>query len=42
MKRFVILIALLAFIAGTFAAMVLASADPHGDRMRYDCKSGAR
>jgi hypothetical protein len=42
MKRFVILTAPLAFIAGTFAAMVPASADPHGDRMRYDCKSGAR
>ncbi len=42
MKRFVILTALLTFIAGTFAAMVPASADPHGDRMRYECKSGLR
>ncbi len=25
-----------------FAAMTPASADPHGDRMRSDCKSGAR
>ncbi len=42
MKRFVILTALLTFIAGTFAAMAPASADPHGDRFRADCKSGAR
>ena len=42
MKRFVILTALLTFIAGTFAAMVPAFADAHGDRMRYDCKSGLR
>jgi hypothetical protein len=42
MKRFVILTALLTFVAGTFTAMAPASADPHGDRMRYDCKSGAR
>jgi hypothetical protein len=42
MKRFVLLTALLTFIAGTFAAMVPASADPHGDRFRQDCKSGAR
>jgi hypothetical protein len=42
MKRFVILTALLTFIAGTFATMVPAAADPHGDRMRNDCKSGAR
>ena len=38
MKRFVILTALLTFIAGTFATMVPAAAD----RMRNDCKSGAR
>ena len=42
MKRFVILTALFSFIAGTFAAMAPASADPHGDRMRYECKSGLR
>ena len=42
MKRFVILTALLAFIAGTFAAMVPASAHPHRACLRYDCKSGAR
>ncbi len=42
MKRFILLTALLTFIAGTFAAMVPASADPHGDRMRHDCKPAAR
>jgi hypothetical protein len=42
MKRFVILTALLTFIAGTLAAMAPVSADPHSDRMRNDCKSGAR
>jgi len=42
MKRFVLLTALFTFIAGTFAAMAPASADPHGDRFRQDCKSGAR
>ena len=42
MKRFVILTALLTFIAGTFAAMAPASADPHGDRFRAYCTSGAR
>lgn len=42
MKRFVLLTALFTFIAGTFAAIVPASADPHGDRMRSDCKSGLR
>ena len=42
MKRFIVLTALFTFIAGSFAAMAPASADPHGDRMRQDCKSGAR
>jgi hypothetical protein len=42
MKRFVILTVLFAFIAGAFAAMAPASADPHGDRFKADCKSGAR
>jgi hypothetical protein len=42
MKRFILVTALLTFIAGTFAAMAPASADPHGDRMRSDCKSGLR
>lgn len=42
MKRFVLVTALLTFIAGTFAAMVPAAADPHGDRMRRDCATGAR
>ena len=42
MKRFVILTVLFTFIAGAFAAMAPASADPHGDRFRADCKSGAR
>jgi hypothetical protein len=42
MKRFVILTVLFTFIAGAFAAMAPASADPHGDRFKADCKSGAR
>ena len=42
MKRFILVTALLTFIAGTLAAMVPASADPHGDRMRRDCATGAR
>ena len=42
MKRFILVTALLTFIAGTFAAIVPASADKHGDRMRQDCKSGLR
>lgn len=42
MKRFILITALFTFIAGTFAAMAPASADPHGDRMRRDCASGAR
>ena len=42
MKRFVILTVLFAVIAGAFAAMAPASADPHGDRFKADCKSGAR
>ena len=42
MKRFVILTVLLTFIAGTFAAMAPASADPHGDRFKSDCKRGLR
>ena len=42
MKRFVIFTFLFTFVAGAFAAMAPASADPHGDRMRYDCKSGGR
>ena len=42
MKRFILLTALLTFIAGTFAAIVPAAADKHGDRMRQDCKSGLR
>jgi hypothetical protein len=42
MKRFVLVTALLTFIAGTFAAIAPASADKHGDRMRQDCKSGLR
>jgi hypothetical protein len=36
MKRFVILTVLFTFIAGAFAAMAPASADPHGDRFRAD------
>ena len=42
MKRFILLTVLLASVAGAFAAMTPASADPHGDRMKQDCKSGAR
>ena len=42
MKRFILVTALLTFIAGTFAAMVPAFADKHGDRMRRDCATGAR
>ena len=42
MKRFILVTALLTFIAGTLAAIVPASADKHGDRMRQDCKSGLR
>jgi hypothetical protein len=42
MKRFILVTALLTFIAATFAAMAPASADPHGDRMRRDCATGAR
>jgi hypothetical protein len=42
MKRFVIATVLFTFIAGAFAAMAPASADPHGDRFKADCKSGAR
>lgn len=42
MKRFILLTALLTFIAATFAAMAPASADKHGDRMRRDCATGAR
>ena len=42
MKRLILLTALFTFIAGTIAAMAPASADPHGDRMRYECKSGLR
>jgi hypothetical protein len=42
MKRFVMLTVLLASIAGAFAALSPASADPHGDRMKRDCASGAR
>jgi hypothetical protein len=42
MKRFVILTVLFTFIAGAFAAMAPASADPHGDRFKAECKSGAR
>jgi hypothetical protein len=42
MKRFILLTALFTFIAGTLAAIVPASADPHGDRMRHECKSGLR
>ena len=42
MKRFILLTALFTFIAGTFAALVPAAADPHGARMRSDCKSGLR
>jgi hypothetical protein len=42
MKRFVFLTVLFTFIAGAFAAMAPASADPHGDRFKADCKSGAR
>ena len=40
MKRFILLTALFTFIAGTIAAIVPASAQPHGDRMRHECKSG--
>jgi hypothetical protein len=42
MKRFILVTALLTFIAGTFVAIVPAAADKHGDRMRQDCKSGLR
>ena len=42
MKRFILLTVLLASVAGAFAAMTPASADPHGDRMKRDCNSGAR
>ena len=42
MKRIILLTTLLTWIAGTFAAMTPASADPHGDRMRHECKSGLR
>ncbi len=42
MKRFVIVTVLFTFIAGAFAAMAPASADPHGDRFRHECKSGLR
>ena len=42
MKRFILLTALFTFIAGTLAAIVPASADKHGDRMRHECKSGLR
>ena len=42
MKRFILVTSLLTFIAGTFAAIVPAAADKHGDRMRQDCKSGLR
>jgi len=42
MKRFILVTALFTFIAGSFAAMAPAAADPHGDRMRSDCKSGLR
>jgi hypothetical protein len=42
MKRFVMLTVLLALVAGAFAAMTPASADPHGDRMKRDCATGAR
>jgi hypothetical protein len=42
MKRFILLTVLLASVAGAFAAMAPASADPHGDRMKRDCNSGAR
>ena len=42
MKRFILVTALFTFITGTLAAIVPASADPHGDRMRSDCKSGLR
>jgi hypothetical protein len=42
MKRFILLTVLLAAVAGAFAAITPASADPHGDRMKRDCASGAR
>lgn len=42
MKRLVIFAVLVASIAGAFASMTPASADPHGDRMKRDCASGAR
>ena len=42
MKRFILVTALLTFVAATFAAMTPASADKHGDRMRRDCATGAR
>ena len=42
MKRFILVTALLTFIAGIFTAIAPASADKHGDRMRQDCKSGLR
>jgi hypothetical protein len=42
MKRFVMLTVLLASVVGALSAMTPASADPHGDRMKRDCASGAR
>jgi len=42
MKRFVMWTVLLASMAGAFSAMAPAFADPHGDRMKRDCASGAR
>jgi hypothetical protein len=42
MKRFVMWTVLLASVVGALAAMTPASADPHGDRMKRDCASGAR
>ena len=42
MKRFILLTVLFTWIAGTFAAMAPASADPHADNMRRECKSGLR
>lgn len=43
MKRLIMFAVLFACVAGTFTAAVApAYADAHGDRMRQDCKSGAR
>ena len=42
MKRFIIVTALVTWAAGIFAAMAPAAADPHGDRMRHECRSGLR